>query len=117
MLAPTRSTIKAKRVPKELETPLNASKDTDSFNEVTELCDAIVAKGIHAILEEPRERLHEILSLRKFEYRWKAQTEGQVFGPFPYEKLMEWKGQGCFNSNPIQFRYYESSEPWREFSH
>ena len=110
-----RSTIRAKRSPQEMNKHVTAAKDTESFNEVTELCDSLVAKGFHTVLEESREKLTAMLYSRKFEYRWKGQTEAQVFGPFSYEQLMTWGKQGCFTANPIEVRYFQSSQPWGEF--
>lgn len=109
-----KSTIKAKRLPKPVPSQsLDVQKDTKSFEEITEVCDSIVAKGLHTVLEETRERLIELLKLRKFEYRWMNQSDGQVHGPYSFDQLMLWERQGSFTTNPIEVRYADSTQIWR----
>ena len=113
-----KSTIKARRKhEKDVRSniPSVSSKDVSMFECITEASDALIAKGLHNILQESREALQERLEKFKFEYKWKERDDGKIFGPFNFDSLVKWNEQGCFNHHPILVRYYGSNHPWREF--
>lgn len=113
-----KSTIKSKRKQeKDIRSniPSVSSKDVSMFECITEASDALIAKGLHNILQESREALQERLEKFKFEYKWKERDDGEIFGPFNLHSLLKWNEQGCFNHHPILVRYYGSNHPWREF--
>lgn len=109
-------TIKARRSVKETTADSDVVvKDMGSFEKLTEDCDALVAQGLHSVLDESKESLQQKLSQLKFEYRWKEKQDSETHGPFSFEQLMTWQSQGCFAAHPIEVRYAQSSQRWREF--
>ena len=110
-----KSTIKAKRGNGSGDNGSTGVKDMPSFEAVTELTDSLVAKGIHDVLVEPRERLQGRLGKLQFEYRWKTVDNSEIYGPFSFEALLNWDRQGCFTANPIQVRYSGTNSHWRDF--
>jgi len=108
--------IKARRAAKDSASSSDGPvKDIESFNKLTEECDALVAQGIHSVLEETQEKLQSRLNHLRFEYRWKENRDSEVYGPFSFEQLHAWDSQGCFADHPIQVRYAQSSQRWRDF--
>jgi hypothetical protein len=93
-----------------------STKDVALFESITEASDALIAIGLHNILQESREALQDRLDKFKFEYKWKGGDDGEVFGPFNLQSLAKWNDQGCFNHNPILVRHYGSNQPWIEFT-
>jgi hypothetical protein len=102
-----------KRKNEEKSASSNSDVDKRGFDDLTEICDALVAKGLHDVLQEPRAKLQDRLDRVKLEYRWKGKS-GEIHGPFSYEQLVAWARQKCFDENPIEIRY-SGSNVWRPF--
>jgi hypothetical protein len=113
-----KSTIKARRNVKEEPSTASSNNQRDiiSFNKVTEYCDSLVARGLHSVLEESREKLIQRLKIIQFEYRWKGKPGDEIYGPFAFRQLIDWNNQGCFREYPIEVRYAKSNAAWREFN-
>jgi len=115
---PKKSTIRAKRKQgkESVSDPSVSCKDVSKFESITEATDALIALGIHDVLQLTREYLSTRLEKFKFEYIWKEKNDGEIHGPFSFNVLMEWAKQGCFQAHPIQVRYAGTNLPWRDFS-
>jgi hypothetical protein len=109
-----KSAIRAKRKTAVTEQTFQ-EKDIKSFDHITEVCDALIAKGFHGVLTETKDRIAERLQKFRFEYRWKGHQDEQVYGPFLLQQLIAWNNEGCFNANPIEIRYAGSNQAWRDF--
>lgn len=109
-----KSAIKAKRKTVATE-QTTQQKDMKAFENITEICDALMAKGFHGVLTQTKDQVALRLQGFRFEYRWKGHQDEQVYGPFSLDQLIAWDKEGCFRANPIEIRYARSNQAWRDF--
>mmetsp|Transcript_101412 Transcript_101412/g.295474 ORF Transcript_101412/g.295474 Transcript_101412/m.295474 type:complete len:553 (+) Transcript_101412:61-1719(+) len=103
-----------------LEATSGAPAVDRGFDRLAELCDVLLASGLHGIYESTREELLKLLAKQRlvaggppaayWQYRWLAgPQQGEVFGPFEGRTVASWIAAGCFSETPAMFRRCDAS--------
>eukprot|EP00730_Choanoeca_flexa_P011742 TRINITY_DN2782_c0_g1_i1.p1 TRINITY_DN2782_c0_g1~~TRINITY_DN2782_c0_g1_i1.p1 ORF type:complete len:314 (+),score=91.58 TRINITY_DN2782_c0_g1_i1:119-1060(+) len=73
--------------------------DLKAVERMTSLANALMTQGVYDIYDYTSEKLmHELKNKSKvlFEYKWSADEDAEVHGPFSAEQMFEWQKQSFF---------------------
>lgn len=69
---------------------------------VTELADALMQLGYFGAYDDDYEKISSVVTGGKtqseYQWRYKWQLDGQVFGPFTAQQMHDWQQQGFFQA-------------------